>query len=84
MYAQRLAVGHQAARASLQAMIDFIKQQLHEVERELRTHLERHHATLSELLRVVLVSSNEEDVPFDVRHVRVIYYQLTDPSGAKS
>jgi len=28
---------------------------------------------------VVLVSSNESDVPFDVRHVRVIYYQMTDP-----
>ena len=28
---------------------------------------------------VVLVSSNEADVPFDVRHVRVIYYQMTDP-----
>jgi hypothetical protein len=28
---------------------------------------------------VVLVSSNEPDVPFDVRHVRVIYYQMTDP-----
>jgi len=28
---------------------------------------------------VVLVSSNEPDVPFDVRHVRVIYYELTDP-----
>jgi hypothetical protein len=28
---------------------------------------------------VVLISSNEEDVPFDVRHVRVIYYDLTDP-----
>lgn len=28
---------------------------------------------------VVLVSSNEEDVPFDVRHVRVIYYDVTDP-----
>jgi hypothetical protein len=28
---------------------------------------------------VVLVSSNEADVPFDVRHVRVIYYELTDP-----
>lgn len=28
---------------------------------------------------VVLVSSNEDDVPFDVRHVRVIYYDLTDP-----
>lgn len=28
---------------------------------------------------VVLISSNETDVPFDVRHVRVIYYELTDP-----
>lgn len=28
---------------------------------------------------VVLVSSNEEDVPFDVRHVRVIYYDMRDP-----
>ena len=28
---------------------------------------------------VVLVSSNEEDVPFDVRHVRVIYYDVRDP-----
>jgi hypothetical protein len=28
---------------------------------------------------VVLVSSNEQDVPFDVRHVRVIYYDMADP-----
>lgn len=28
---------------------------------------------------VVLVSSNEADVPFDVRHVRVIYYDVNDP-----
>jgi hypothetical protein len=28
---------------------------------------------------VVLISSNEDDVPFDLRHVRVIYYQLADP-----
>jgi hypothetical protein len=28
---------------------------------------------------VVLISSNEDDVPFDIRHVRVIYYELTDP-----
>lgn len=33
---------------------------------------------------VVLVSSNEDDVPFDVRHVRVIYYDVNDPFwGAK-
>jgi len=28
---------------------------------------------------VVLVSSNEEDVPFDLKHIRVIYYDQTDP-----
>jgi len=28
---------------------------------------------------VVLVSSNEEDVPFDVQHIRVIYYDVHDP-----
>ena len=28
---------------------------------------------------VVLVSSNEEDVPFDLHHIRVIYYNVTDP-----
>lgn len=28
---------------------------------------------------VVLVSSNEEDVPFDLNHIRVIYYDIHDP-----
>jgi hypothetical protein len=28
---------------------------------------------------VVLVSSREEDVPFDLQHIRVIYYDQTDP-----
>jgi hypothetical protein len=28
---------------------------------------------------VVLVSSNQEDVPFDLHHIRVIYYDVTDP-----
>lgn len=28
---------------------------------------------------VVLVSSNEDDVPFDLKHIRVIYYNLSDP-----
>lgn len=28
---------------------------------------------------VVLVSSNEEDVPFDLNHIRVIYYDVKDP-----
>lgn len=28
---------------------------------------------------VVLVSSNEDDVPFDLRHIRVIVYDQTDP-----
>lgn len=33
---------------------------------------------------VVLVCSNEDDVPFDLRHVRVIYYDMRDPFwGAK-
>ncbi|MNJ81170.1 hypothetical protein D3C77_798460 [compost metagenome] len=30
------------------------------------------------------MSSREEDVPFDLQHIRVIYYDLTDPFwGAK-
>jgi hypothetical protein len=28
---------------------------------------------------VVLVSSNEGDVPFDLQHIRVIYYDMSDP-----
>ena len=28
---------------------------------------------------VVLVSSNEDDVPFDLKHIRVIYYNKNDP-----
>ncbi len=28
---------------------------------------------------VVLVSSNQEDVPFDLQHIRVIYYDVRDP-----
>jgi len=28
---------------------------------------------------VVLVSSNQEDVPFDLRHIRAIFYDQTDP-----
>jgi hypothetical protein len=33
---------------------------------------------------VVLISSNESDVPFDLHHIRVIYYDLKDPFwGAK-
>lgn len=28
---------------------------------------------------VVLVSAKEEDVPFDLQHIRVIYYDMTDP-----
>lgn len=28
---------------------------------------------------VVLVSSNEDDVPFDLNHIRVIYYDVHDP-----
>jgi len=33
---------------------------------------------------VVLVSANEDDVPFDLQHIRVIYYDKSDPFwGAK-
>ena len=32
---------------------------------------------------VVLVSSKEEDVPFDLQHIRVIYYDVTDPFWGK-
>jgi hypothetical protein len=33
---------------------------------------------------VVLVSSREDDVPFDLQHIRVIYYDMSDPFwGAK-
>jgi len=28
---------------------------------------------------VVLISSNEPDVPFDLQHIRVIYYDVSDP-----
>ncbi|SEA30770.1 nucleoside 2-deoxyribosyltransferase [Paraburkholderia sartisoli] len=28
---------------------------------------------------VVLVSSNEADIPFDLKHIRVIYYDMADP-----
>jgi hypothetical protein len=28
---------------------------------------------------VVLISSNQQDVPFDLNHIRVIYYDVTDP-----
>lgn len=28
---------------------------------------------------VVLISSNEQDVPFDLQHIRVIYYDVDDP-----
>jgi len=30
---------------------------------------------------VVLVCSNEQDVPFDLKHIRVIYYDVYDPFG---
>jgi len=31
-----------------------------------------------------LVSSREEDVPFDLHHIRVIYYDVNDPFGGSS
>jgi transposase len=50
---QRLAMSHKAARGSLEAMIGFIKRQLHEVDGELARHLERDHHELAQLLRSV-------------------------------
>ena len=32
---------------------------------------------------VVLISSNEDDVPFDLQHIRVIYYDVNDPFWGK-
>lgn len=32
---------------------------------------------------VILVSSNEEDVPFDLRHIRTIFYDKNDPFWGK-
>jgi hypothetical protein len=33
---------------------------------------------------VILISSNETDVPFDLQHIRVVYYDVSDPFwGAK-
>jgi nucleoside 2-deoxyribosyltransferase len=33
---------------------------------------------------VILISSNEGDVPFDLQHIRVVYYDISDPFwGAK-
>ena len=32
---------------------------------------------------VVLISSNEADVPFDLQHIRVIYYDVMDPFWGK-
>jgi len=32
---------------------------------------------------VVLICSNQEDVPFDLRHIRVIYYDMHDPFWGK-
>ena len=29
--------------------------------------------------RAILISSNREDVPFDLKHIRVIYYDVSDP-----
>ncbi len=42
------------------------------------------HYTFATNHKPVLVSSNETDVPFDLHHIRVIYYEVTDPFwGAK-
>jgi transposase len=47
----RLAMSHRAARGSIQALIKAIRKQIGEIEGELASHVERHHADLAELLR---------------------------------
>lgn len=50
---QRLGICHPSARKNIESMIGVIKQHLREVDGELARHLERHHATLAQLLRSV-------------------------------
>jgi transposase len=48
---QRLAMSHAAARKSIEKLILAIRKQLEEIEAQLATHIERHHADVSALLR---------------------------------
>jgi len=47
----RLPLSHRAARRSIEALIKAIRKQLADVEGELASHIERHHADLAGLLR---------------------------------
>jgi transposase len=48
---QRLAMSHAVARKSIERIISAIRKQLEEIDAQLATHIERHHADLSALLR---------------------------------
>jgi transposase len=50
---QRLSVSHAAARKSIEALIKAIRAQLGEVETELASHIETHHAVLAQRLASV-------------------------------
>lgn len=49
----RLAISHRVARASIEALIEAIRQQLIQVEGELSGHLAAHHAELAGLLQSI-------------------------------
>lgn len=49
----RLSLSHALARPSLTAMIEALKHQLDQLERELKAHVNAHHAAAAELLRTV-------------------------------
>lgn len=50
---QRLAMSHAAARKSIERLILAIRKQLEDIEVQLATHIERHHADLAALLQSV-------------------------------
>lgn len=47
----RLSVSHATARPSIKAMIEALKRQLDQMERDLRSHVKAHHAASEKLLR---------------------------------
>jgi transposase len=50
---QRLGVAHRKAKPSILAIMDAIAAQLHDVDGDLKTHIEAHHADLAKLLTSV-------------------------------
>lgn len=50
---QRLAIGHAAARKSIEKLIAAIRKQLEDIEAQLAAHIARHHADVARLLQSV-------------------------------